>query len=97
MIAVPEKVAREREQVATAPTCVVQVMNCPGFARGVEDKRAGHTPRFDDYAVDRWWSYERGRQFAAIAPVSMAIKIDGNLNPKAVALFKAAIHRGFLL
>jgi hypothetical protein len=96
MTTVPEKAEREREQVATAPVSVEHMMRRPDFARGVADRRAGRTPRFDDYAEDRWWSYERGRQFAAIAPVFMAVKIDGNLNPKAVALCKAAVHRGYM-
>jgi hypothetical protein len=87
----------EREQVTTARAFIEQIMRCPGFARGMEDKRAGLAPRFDDYGEDRWWSYERGRQFAGIAPVSMTLELGGKLNPKAVALFKAAMHRRYLI
>jgi hypothetical protein len=43
------------------------------------------------------FEYERGRQFATVAPVSMPLRINGKLNPKAIALLKAAFARRYLL
>jgi hypothetical protein len=63
------------------------------FRRGVEEVRAGAPPDFD--ASDNW-AYERGRQWALIAPRSMPLYVGNRLNPKAVALFDAAYDRGWI-
>ena len=47
--------------------------------------------------VNGHWHYERGRQWASLAPRSMLVRVNGALNPKAVALFKAAIKRGYIV
>jgi hypothetical protein len=38
------------------------------FAAGVEDVRRGLPPRFDMMQQDAYWIYERGRQWAILAP-----------------------------
>jgi hypothetical protein len=82
-----------KEQIPTRGVTVSMIMASPAFARGLDDARKG-VP-FD------WrngqWEYERGRLFAHIAPLSMPLRIDGHLNPKAVALCEAAFDRGYIL
>jgi hypothetical protein len=73
---------RHREQVATTVTTVEKIMRSAAFKRGVQDKREGRPPSDADD-----WDYERGRQWAAIAPADMPVTIDGRLNPKAKRLF----------
>jgi hypothetical protein len=65
-------------------------MRHPQFAAGLSDIRNGKP--FAD-ADDLLWSYERGRLFGAIAPTTMPLFVGGRLNPRAVALFKAAMKR----
>lgn len=85
-------------------------MRSAAFAAGVNDGRAGQSPRYEDYSFDQsegdaaasakingHWNYERGRQWASIAPLSMPLRIEGKLNPKAVALYRAACKRGYTL
>jgi hypothetical protein len=69
------------------------IMGSPAFARGFDDARKG-VP-FDWRNCD--WSYERGRLFAHIAPLGMPLRIDGHLNPKAVALCEAAFDRKLII
>ena len=45
-------------------------------------------------ATDRQWAYEKGRQFATIAPRSMPLRINGKLNLDALRLLVEAINRG---
>jgi hypothetical protein len=87
---------REREQVKTRCVTAAAIMRSADFRCGFEDVRSGRPARFDDHHVDGW-SYERGRQFAYIAPASMPLKINGKLNPKALTLFAAAHGRGYIL
>jgi hypothetical protein len=79
-----------RSQVPTIEVTSAQIMRHPNFKRGLEDARAGRSPRFDECDS---WDYERGRLFGYIAPISMALFIGGKLNPKALALFDAACDR----
>jgi len=82
------------EQVPTRPTTVVEIMSRPTFALGVADARAGR-PYHRDY--DLWrdcnlrWSYERGRQWAAVAPRDVPLKRNGKINPEAVSWFTCDI------
>jgi hypothetical protein len=55
------------------------------FNEGVDDVRRGRPPRYDDPIAFNW-NYERGRQWATIAPMRMPTKIGGKANPAAVAL-----------
>jgi hypothetical protein len=81
-------------QVPTKPVSTARIMGTPEFARGFEDARMG-VPfdwRFGPN-TDGAWDYERGRLFAHIAPLNMPLRIRFGLNPKAVALFDAALNR----
>jgi hypothetical protein len=68
-------------------------MASSAFALGLEDARKGIA--FDWRNGD--WDYERGRLFAYIAPVHMPLRIGGQLNPKALALFEAAHARKLII
>jgi len=71
-----------------------EVMRAREFALGFEDVRAGRPARFDTFGEpNSAWHYERGRQFATIAPLSMRLHINGDLNPRALVLFEAAVRR----
>jgi hypothetical protein len=82
-----------RAQVPTKGTTAARIMASPEFARGLDDARKG-VP-FDWRNGD--WNYERGRLFAHIAPLGMPLRIDGHLNPKAVALCEAAFDRELII
>jgi hypothetical protein len=59
------------------------------FARGIADFRAGRAPDFDnevDALTGGDWDYERGRQWAVVAPVTMPLKIGRRLNPDAIEM-----------
>jgi hypothetical protein len=86
---------RTREQAQTRDVTLESIMTHANFRLGVEDARTGRHPRFDESSG--CWSYERGRQFACIAPVDMPVFIGRSLNPKALALFAAAHHRGLII
>jgi hypothetical protein len=79
-------------QVETTKASVEWVMRDPSFAAGVNDVRRGLPPRFDDPKmaddIDKQWNYERGRFWAIIAPRSLALRLNGKLNPKAIALYR---------
>ena len=85
------------EQVRTRPTSSARIMRSPLFRRGLDEVRAGQLPRFDDYATACLWAYERGRLFGCIAPMTMPLFFDGELNRKAVTLLDAAFDRGLIL
>jgi hypothetical protein len=74
-------------------TTASRIMRSDEFKRGFEEARAGRPPQFD---CDEW-DYERGRLFAYIAPRAMPLRVDGKLNPKALALFIAAEDRNLIL
>jgi hypothetical protein len=82
------------DQVPTRACTVESVMRSASFSTGVGDVRNGSPPNYDDQYDD--WSYERGRLWASLAPVSLELKINGKLNPKAVALYRAALKRGYI-
>jgi hypothetical protein len=71
-------------------------MQSAAFGEGVSDVRAGKPTRFDSFG-DEDWNYERGRQFALIAPMSMPLRLGRKLNPEAVLLFSRAMFRGEIL
>jgi hypothetical protein len=75
------------DQADTRPVSTRTIMRSIGFRWGVNDYRTGH-PFRDDVPPSWDWDYERGRQFAAVAPKDMPLKINGRLNPKAVATFE---------
>jgi hypothetical protein len=73
------------------------LMRPAAFRRGVDEVRAGIAPDFNaPMPIGEAWAYERGRQWALIAPRSMPLYINGHLNSKAVALFDRAYERGWI-
>jgi hypothetical protein len=77
------------DQCPVVRTTVSAIMRDPNFRRGVADYRRGIRPDFD--VDDGYWAYERGRQWASIAPRDMPVTLpnERTLNPKAVQLFKS--------
>jgi hypothetical protein len=86
-----QKQHRDREQVDTVRCSAAVIVDSPYFAIGVADLRAGAPPRFDEMN-DEYWSYERGRQWAVLAPITM----DPH-SPMAIRLFEAAEQRGWII
>jgi hypothetical protein len=82
-----------RAQVPTIITTAESIMASPEFARGLDDARKGAPLDWRNGG----WNYERGRLFAHIAPLGMPLRIDGHLNPKAVALCEAAFDRELII
>jgi hypothetical protein len=82
---------RDREQVDTVKCSAADIVYSPYFAIGVADLRAGTPPRFDELQDD-YSSYERGRQWAVLAPITM----DPH-SPMAIRLFEAAEQRGWII
>jgi hypothetical protein len=87
----------QASQVPLEACSVIKIIAAAGFRHGFEQVRAGKAPEFDAWGADFLWSYERGRLFAHIAPLSMPLWVKGTLNPKAVALYTAAGQRGYVL
>jgi hypothetical protein len=75
-------------QIPTRPTTVEAIMADPEFQLGVNDVRANLPPQFDAHAAH--WEYERGRQWGAAAPPDLPLKINGRINPRAVAVYRKA-------
>jgi hypothetical protein len=84
---------RNQEQVKTRAVSIAVIMRTYDFIQGVSDRRNGRPPSFDRDS----WSYERGRLFASIAPVSMPVSKNGRLNPQAISLFDAAWSRRWII
>ena len=87
-----------------------EIMQTADFARGVADKRANRPPAFEAYnfyqgdsdraaeaKINGLWNYERGRQWACLAPPSMPLNVDGKLNPKALSLCESAFDRRYVV
>jgi hypothetical protein len=95
-----EKLCKELKQLElsepdgnarTHDTTEEKIMQTVAFRRGVAEVRAGQPPRFDEESkLSSDWSYERGRQFAIVAPRDLQIVLPKKrqLNPKAVALYR---------
>jgi hypothetical protein len=73
-------------------------MRHPLFSRGLNEVRSGQPFdwRFGGDDTNAAWGYERGRLFGCIAPINMPLRVEGKLNPRAVALFSAASDRGLI-
>ena len=85
---------RDRGQASVRLVSNASIMRSAAFQRGVEDKRAGRHPCYD---ANDDWSYERGRQWAALAPMTTPLRVKGKLSPKALALFVAAMQRRYII
>ena len=81
----------DRDQVDTVGCSAAVIVDSPYFAIGVADLRAGAPPRFDEMR-DEYWGYERGRQWAVLAPITL----DPH-SPMAIRLFEAAQQRGWII
>jgi hypothetical protein len=88
-------VRKQPQQVQTTVTTVERIMTTAAFGRGVADARKGIP--FDWRITEDAWEYERGRHWAHIAPLDMPLRIGGQLNPKAVALYRAAAERKLII
>jgi hypothetical protein len=77
------------EQVPSFPTTIDAIMRTREFEMGTVDGRAGrgYPAVYDGWDDDRQWNYERGRQWAALAPRSVVLKHSGKVT--------AAPRRGF--
>jgi hypothetical protein len=77
---------RERDQIETEEVSAAWFLRSADFQVGVDDVRTGRPARFDAYNYDqddealtnRLWAYEKGRQFATVAPASMPLRIYGS-------------------
>lgn len=78
-------------QSETHGASLQQIMGAKEFAAGVSDARAGKPAAFD--AHDNF-EYERGRQWAMLAPMSMPLRIRGRLNFEALMILSAAFRSG---
>lgn len=82
--------SRERDQVATEPITIIEIMSRPTFHLGVADARAGrrYHAYYDFWDTNGQWDYERGRQWAALAPRNVPLKrADGRITPEAMRYF----------
>jgi hypothetical protein len=82
------------EQVPTRTATAAAVLRSAAFNRGLDEARAGRPPDFDSHIDD--WDYERGRQFATIAPLTMRIFKNKKLNRKALQFLKRAFLMGWV-
>lgn len=69
------------DQVPTQLTTISSIMATREFALGVADVRAGrpHRSDYETWGVDPQWNYERGRQWARVAPRSVVFKRSGKI------------------
>jgi hypothetical protein len=82
-----------RKQARTVVVSTRTIVASQEFARGFDEVRRGLPLNPDNDE----WEYERGRQFARIAPLDMPLRIAGKLNPKALKLAEAAFKRKQLI
>jgi hypothetical protein len=74
-------VSRDRKQVQVVQATLEWIMNEPAFSIGVDDYRAGRPMRdLEEEGADTnaQWNYERGRQWAAIAPMTCRFGLRGS-------------------
>jgi hypothetical protein len=81
-------------QADTRETSPEHIMRTPSFKAGVDDVRSGRSARFDSY---RGVEYERGRQWANLAPPTMQLRLGRRLNPHALALLRKMLKSGDIL
>jgi hypothetical protein len=78
-------------QTKTVPTTIEEIMSAPAFALGAIDARAGAPfhPDFNDWHKKDQWHYERGRNWATLAPKTVPLReTNGKLSAKAVAWYR---------
>ena len=81
------------KQVSTHPTTIEAIMASREFAMLVTDARAkrGYPRDVDTWHSNDLWNYERGRQWAALAPRSVALKRGGKLTAAAKSWYRDEI------
>jgi hypothetical protein len=73
---------RDGEQIQTRPVSLVEIMSDPKFGQGAKDVRRGRGYPAD---YDVWkntngrWAYDRGRQWATVAPRHVVLKANGKI------------------
>jgi hypothetical protein len=74
-------------------------MASAAFETGLNDVRRGipFDWRIGGDDISKSWFYERGRHFGSVAPLGMQLRINGKLNPMAVALYGAASRKKFII
>ncbi|MGY4285785.1 hypothetical protein ACVWXO_005005 [Bradyrhizobium sp. LM2.7] len=82
------------EQVPTRLVSLMTIMRDPAFALGVRDARARlpYRATYDLWTTNSQWNYERGRQWAALAPRELPLNCGSQINPDAVRLYGDAIR-----
>lgn len=80
---------RSTEQVETEGVSIQWIMSQPAFALGVADSRAGRPTRkaYDTWDVDGQWNYERGRQWAKLAPRHLPLKRNNKVTSEVMRWF----------
>jgi hypothetical protein len=89
---------RGADQVPTIRVTTAWIMSSPAFELRLSDARRGipFDWRVGGADTNAAWNYERGRSFASLAPLNMPLRIDGKLNPKAIAVYDTASKRGWI-
>jgi hypothetical protein len=85
---------RTGDQVPTRLVTVAEIMQQPEFARGAADVRAGrgYPTDYDAWGHDDCrWSYERGRQWATLAPRHIPLMINGKVTRAALGWYRSDI------
>jgi hypothetical protein len=85
---------REGAQIPTRPVTALEIMSAPEFAFGVADARAGrpYRPGYDSWSdTNERWNYERGRQWAQLAPRSVVLKRGGKVTAEAMRWYQKDI------
>jgi hypothetical protein len=79
-----------KAQAKTRTVSLETMMRTVAFRTGAADVRKGRAPRFDNQWGDDDWDYERGRQWAILAPRDLEIVSPRTqqLNPRAVEFFR---------
>jgi hypothetical protein len=77
----------------TEPTSAIWIMEQPTFAQGAADARArrGYPKAYEHWDYDDQWNYERGRQWAQLAPPSVKLKRKGKITFEAMRYYKPEI------
>jgi hypothetical protein len=85
---------RPGDQIATRLVTIQEIMSQPQFVLGVSDARAGRRYRadYDLWTTNGQWNYERGRQWAMLAPRYVPLKnSDGKINVTALRYYRSEI------
>jgi hypothetical protein len=78
------------EQVETIRVSVAAVMRTKAFQIGVAEVRNGQAPNYDRF-VDST-CYERGRQWAVLAPPDLPLLEGNRVHPEAMRIFREMVQ-----